>query len=97
MPYKLNPFTGKFDYYIGGIDATAAAGGILSTNVTVVQLFANCSDAGASYSWSGPNSFSSPEQNPLTSDDGLYTVTVTDSNGNTAQAICYVPRVNIAT
>ncbi len=39
-----------------------------------------------SWSWSGPNSFSSTDQNPTisaatTSADGTYTVTVTDDNG----------------
>ncbi len=46
------------------------------------------SDGGISYEWSGPNGFSSTDQNPIiinppTSNSGTYTVTVTDSNGCT--------------
>lgn len=49
------------------------------------------SGTGVSYSWSGPNSFSSTQQNPnitsvTSSDAGTYTVTVTGSSGCTNTA-----------
>jgi len=49
------------------------------------------SNGGVSYSWTGPNSFSSTQQNPsisnvTTSANGTYTVTVTSSGGCTASA-----------
>ena len=48
-------------------------------------------DGGTEYSWSGPNGFSSDEQNPLLSEvntdqSGEYTVEVTDENGCSATA-----------
>ncbi|MEI8201381.1 MAG: glycine-rich domain-containing protein [Bacteroidota bacterium] len=48
-------------------------------------------EGGVSYSWSGPNSFSSTEQNPIitnvtTANAGRYFVTVTGENGCTAIA-----------
>lgn len=53
----------------------------------------NCSGNPANnYIWSGPGSFSDPNQNPIilnadtSSTQGIYTVTVTDGNGCTATA-----------
>ncbi len=51
-----------------------------------LTLFATDATAGVTYSWSGPNSFSSTEQNPViynvtTAAIGLYTVTVSIGGG----------------
>ncbi|MCX7862964.1 MAG: gliding motility-associated C-terminal domain-containing protein, partial [Bacteroidales bacterium] len=53
-----------------------------------LQLNAN-SVSGASYSWSGPNGYSSSQQNPVINNTsinnaGMYTVTITDNNQCTA-------------
>ena len=52
-------------------------------------------DGGEEYSWSGPNAFSSGDQNPIipaasSFSSGEYTVTVTDENGCIATAITEV-------
>ncbi len=49
------------------------------------------SGGGSTYNWAGPNSFSNSSQNPsisgaISSDAGIYTLTVTDVNGCTATA-----------
>ncbi|MDP4222847.1 MAG: gliding motility-associated C-terminal domain-containing protein [Bacteroidota bacterium] len=57
------------------------------------------------YSWSGPNGFGSPQQNPVVSTSatlamaGTYTLKVTDSNGcqNTASTIAVVNALPVAT
>ncbi len=57
---------------------------------------------GASYSWTGPNGFTSNNEDPIitnaqTTDSGLYSVTVTDANSCTATASTNVivnPAVN---
>jgi hypothetical protein len=54
-----------------------------------IQLSANSN--GTSYSWRGPTAFTSSTQNPLLvkakdSDSGVYSVTVTNTNGCTASA-----------
>ncbi|MDP1747692.1 MAG: gliding motility-associated C-terminal domain-containing protein [Bacteroidota bacterium] len=74
--------------------ATNTANGT-SCNGDTVNLIAS---GGTSYSWTGPNSFSSTSQNPTilyctTAMSGIYTVTVTDVNGctdtDTAQVLIY--------
>jgi hypothetical protein len=49
------------------------------------QLFGSASSGMAPYtfSYSGPNGFTSTDQNPLITDNGTYTLTVTDVNGCT--------------
>ncbi len=44
-------------------------------------ILLTAADGFEAYTWSGPNGFSSNEQNPEASDAGTYTVTVTDING----------------
>ncbi|TAL06277.1 MAG: hypothetical protein EPO07_02105 [Verrucomicrobia bacterium] len=58
---------------------------------STLNLTANSSPTAVSFKWSGPNGFSSSVQNPTvtnvtTAAAGIYTVTVTDSNGCTATA-----------
>lgn len=62
------------------------------------------SSGGVSYSWSGPNNYTSSQQNPsftaTSQAAGVYTVTVTDVNGCTSQSSATVvvnpsPQTNI--
>ncbi|MFL5747829.1 MAG: beta strand repeat-containing protein, partial [Niastella sp.] len=66
--------------------ATAASNSPVCTG-NPLNLFAS---AGATYSWSGPNGFSSLQQNPTisatSSAGGIYTVTVTNANGCSSTA-----------
>jgi uncharacterized repeat protein (TIGR01451 family) len=67
--------------------ATAAA----NTPVAVGQAINLTASGGATYTWSGPNAFTSTEQNPIISsailaNGGTYTVTVTNVDGCTATA-----------
>src|SRR5699024_10858704 len=62
------------------------------------------SSGGTTYSWSGPNGFTSTDQNPVISDitllaAGEYTVTVTDNNGcsSTTSVTVLVNTLPIAT
>lgn len=70
--------------------ATAgAAGGV--TTLCVGNTINLTSSGGTSYSWTGPNSYSSSTQNPsipgaTTAESGVYTVTVTDANSCSASA-----------
>ncbi|MCP9769364.1 hypothetical protein EGI22_15780, partial [Lacihabitans sp. LS3-19] len=64
-----------------GNDSPICLGGTLNLNAT----------GGTSYSWSGPDGFSSSSQNPqiintTSNAGGIYTVSVTDVNGCTATA-----------
>ncbi len=67
---------------------TANNSGTLTCAVTSINLSAGSATAGVAYSWSGPNGFASPAQNPTgINAPGTYTVTVTDNtNGCSASA-----------
>ena len=84
-------------------NATNTASGT-SCNGDTINL---TSSGGVTYSWTGPNSFSSTAQNPTilyctTAMSGVYTVTVLDANGcsdtDTAQVLIYqIPQsVNVS-
>ena len=70
------------------------------TNGTVypggtVNLYTNNIDSGVTYSWTGPNGFSSSVKNPVLSNvqtnmSGTYTVTVTNSYGCSYSSSTYV-------
>ncbi len=67
--------------------AATATGGLLTCALTSDTLNAGSNAAGATYSWSGPNNYSSTLQNPIISVPGTYTVVVTNpANGCTASA-----------
>ena len=57
-----------------------ATGGELTCTTTSVTLMASSTTSGVTYSWRGPNGFTSILQNPTTTAAGAYTVTVTAPN-----------------
>ena len=59
-----------------GESVTATAGGVIGCTATPVTLFGNATAGGVSYSWTGPNNFTSTAQNPVVSATGIYTLTV---------------------
>lgn len=63
------------------IDADAAVSGILTCADTTVVLSGTSSASGVSYSWVGPNGFTSGNQQMTASVPGLYTLTVTGPGG----------------
>ncbi|MBL7815791.1 MAG: DUF11 domain-containing protein [Saprospiraceae bacterium] len=78
---------------------TASAGA--NSPVAVGQAINLTASGGATYAWSGPNSFTSTEQNPTISSatlayGGTYTVTVTNAEGCTATATVSVSVTNNA-
>ncbi|NBP69092.1 MAG: hypothetical protein EBU52_10145, partial [Cytophagia bacterium] len=64
------------------VTVAASASGSLTCSTNAVTLNAT-TIAGASYSWTGPEGYSSVQQNPVVNKPGLYTVTVL-TNGNCA-------------
>jgi hypothetical protein len=68
-----------------------AAGGQLNCATTSVQLLASSPTGGVLFSWTGPNGFTSSQQNPMVNGAGIYTVTVTNPlNGCTSMATATV-------
>jgi hypothetical protein len=59
-----------------------ATGGQLDCSTGTVQLRASSSAEGATYSWTGPNGFTSTAQNPVVKVAGTYTLTVADTAGS---------------
>ena len=60
-----------------------AEGGLITCASSSVTLNGNSSTPGVDYSWTGPNGFTSNEQNPTVNETGTYTLTVMGSNGCT--------------
>jgi len=54
-----------------------ANGGVITCAHSSVTLTGSTTGSGATYSWTGPNSFTSAAQNPTVSVAGIYTLTVT--------------------
>ncbi len=59
----------------------SATGGQLDCASGTVQLTSSTSAENATYSWTGPNGYTSAEQNPVVKVAGTYTLTVADSDG----------------
>ncbi|MVT44780.1 hypothetical protein GO495_29575, partial [Chitinophaga oryziterrae] len=70
----------------GNVNATAAVSGALNCSTTSVTLSGSSTASGVTYSWAGPNSFTSAVQNPVITVPGNYTLTVTASGGCTGTA-----------
>jgi hypothetical protein len=68
----------------------SAAGGIIGCNAPVVTINGSSPAGNPVYAWVGPNGFASNEQNPSVDTAGLYTLTVTGSNGCTSTATALV-------
>ena len=68
----------------------SAIGGELNCAANSVTLSGSSTTAGITYSWVGPNAFTSNAQNPSVGSPGIYTLTVTASNGCTATATAEV-------
>jgi len=58
------------------LTGVASAGGVLTCVKTTVPLTGSSTMSGASYTWTGPNNFSSTAQDPTVSAPGIYTLTV---------------------
>ncbi len=80
-------FTEEFSFNVLCPEATAAVSGIPCENNTITLM----ATGGVSYSWSGPDGFSSSNQNPTVgpltgAKSGTYSVTVTNASGCTDEA-----------
>jgi len=65
----------------------SALGAVIGCDVESIMILGG---GNGTFAWSGPNGFSSVEQNPLTSVPGTYSLTVTGSNGCTSSATAVV-------
>ncbi|WP_143097824.1 T9SS type A sorting domain-containing protein [Chitinophaga sp. CF118] len=78
-------------YYIDNVKLTgtaagdnvinASVSGPLTCNTTSVTLSGSSTTPGVTYSWTGPNNFTSAAQNPTVSATGNYTLTVSTGSG----------------
>lgn len=79
---------------------SASSNSVVCPN-TVLRLYSNSTTSGVTYNWTGPNSFSSPQQNPAINNAtygmaGTYYVTAT-KNGCTSTPASTAVIVNITT
>ena len=66
---------------IGGISATATAGNIITCTNTSATLLGSSGTSGVTYSWTGPNNYTSAVQNPVVTTPGIYTLVVNSTTG----------------
>ncbi|MBK9338687.1 MAG: gliding motility-associated C-terminal domain-containing protein [Lewinellaceae bacterium] len=64
----------------------SASGNTISCSAPQVSISGASATPGATFQWLGPNSFNSPDPNPLVDDGGAYTLVVTAPNGCTSDA-----------
>jgi hypothetical protein len=100
--------TGNDEFYyfdnvqVGGttlpsVNAVATATNILTCTNTSVPLTGSSTTSGVNYSWTGPNNFTSTQQNPAVTAAGIYTLTVADpSTGCTGSDTALVSLNNTA-
>ncbi len=72
------------------VPTASTTGGTINCDNSSVTLVTTSSDASANFSWSGPNGFSSNEQNPAVDNPGTYNLIVSSSNGCTNMAVATV-------
>jgi len=68
----------------------AATGGLLNCTISSVQIGSSSPAIGATFAWTGPNSFASTNQNPTVTEVGTYTVTATGTNACTSTTTAVV-------
>ncbi len=69
----------------------AATGGLLNCSIDTITLSGSSTTPGTNLSWSGPNGFTSLLPNPMISQPGTYTLTVSNpANGCSGQATATV-------
>jgi len=74
-----------------GAPVIAATGGTLTCYLPSIQLDATTNPPGLALTWSGPDGFSSDQEDPVVSQPGQYVLTATDpGTGCTAQATVQV-------
>ena len=78
------------DVFFGTAPNASAIGAELDCSGNDVQLTGNSATANVDFSWTGPGGFTSNDQDPLVSEVGTYTLTVTDANGCAATATAAV-------
>jgi len=71
---EMVEITGAIDFEVNAI------GGMINCDNSSLQLVAMSNLSNATYSWTGPNGFSSNQQNPTVSAAGNYEVTVVEMN-----------------
>jgi len=64
----------------------SANGGTISCATTSVQLMSNSTVAGVTYAWTGPNGFTSTDEDPMVTAVGMYNLVITAANGCTSTA-----------
>ena len=75
--------------------AIAVTGAITCNTASADTLAASSSTAGVTYSWTGPNNFTSTQQKPVVTTTGTYNLTVTNpANGCTSTANTTVTQSN---
>lgn len=73
--YTFDIFVNPLPQHVG-----AASVGTISCSSQTVALFGTCTDTNVSYSWAGPQGYTSTQQNPtVTAVWGTFTLSVTDN------------------
>ncbi|WP_378187004.1 T9SS type A sorting domain-containing protein [Aquimarina sp. W85] len=85
--YRLFKEEGPCETSTIGVVASASNNGVISCANSSIQLFASTTATNPSFSWTGPNNFTSTLQNPIVSTPGTYRVTVTSSNGTATDVV----------
>jgi hypothetical protein len=69
------------------VSASAGNGGVLTCTNASLSLTASSIASGVTYSWTGPNNFSSTAQNPAVTVAGTYTVVATNTSGSGSASV----------
>ncbi len=64
-------------------DVSATVSNEIDCTTTDATLQGSSATMGATYAWTGPNSFTSTDPNPVVTEGGMYTLVVTGTNGCT--------------
>jgi len=68
------------------VDLSILIGDVITCNMPEVNVINNNTDPDYSYAWTGPNDYVSDNEAPMLSMGGVYSVTVTGTNGCTTES-----------